>query len=269
MANVNQFIKSVWVIWYRDLLRFWRNKVRLIGGLAFPILWLLIFGVSLSSSLTLPVPGIRVVDFLFPGVIAQFLIFMSMFGAISILQDREFGFLKEILVSPAPRSAIALGKVLGGASIALIQAMPIIILAPLAGIHISFDLAGNLLPPMILLAVILSAIGVAITSRLKSLDAGQYVFQFITFPLVMLSGAFFPLRDLPTWLDILTKINPLSYGVDLLRRIALDYAGMPREVITALSPTINGHVVALSTEYAVMIIFGVILFVFASRSFNQ
>src|SRR3989344_8899976 len=175
MANVNQFIKSVWVIWYRDLLRFWRNKVRLIGGLAFPILWLLIFGVSLSSSLTLPVPGIRFVDFLFPGVIAQFLIFISMFGAISILQDREFGFLKEILVSPASRTAIALGKILGGASSAFLQALPIIILGALMGISVSLLMLLALIPAMILLAIALSALGVAIVSPMKSLDAGQYI----------------------------------------------------------------------------------------------
>ncbi|MEK7536114.1 MAG: ABC transporter permease [Patescibacteria group bacterium] len=266
---MSRFIKTTWVIWYRDLLRFWRNKVRVFGGLTFPVLWLLIFGNGLSASLSLPVPGVEFTDFLFPGIIAQFLIFMAMFGAISILQDREFGFLKEILVSPVPRSSIALGKILGGASIALLQALPIILMAPLAGISISLDLAGNLLPPMILFALILSAIGVAITSRLKSLDAGQYVFQFITFPLVMLSGAFFPLRNLPAWLDILTKINPLSYGVDLLRRISFEYSGLPTEAITALSPTINGNIVPIYLEYAVMAIFGIILIVFASRSFNK
>src|SRR5437870_9072413 len=105
---MSSFLRGVFVIWYRDILRFWRNKTRVASGFSFPILWLLIFGNGISASLSLPVPNIKFVQFLFPGILAQYLIFTSMFSAISILQDREFGFLKEVLVSPISRSAIAL-----------------------------------------------------------------------------------------------------------------------------------------------------------------
>ena len=266
---MQKFFSDVYIIWSRELIRFWRNKVRVLSGFSFPILWLAVFGTGLSASLSLPVPGVKFIDFLFPGVISQYTIFIAMFAAISILQDREFGFLKEILVSPASRTAIALGKILGGASSAFLQALPIIILGALMGISVSLLMLLALIPAMILLAIALSALGVAIVSPMKSLDAGQYIFQFITFPITMLSGAFFPLRNLPLWLDILTKINPLSYTVDLMRRIVFTFADMPPEAVTALSPVIGGRVPSIAFEVVVTLAFCVAMTFIASLAFRK
>ncbi|MBI4127850.1 MAG: ABC transporter permease [Parcubacteria group bacterium] len=266
---MNQTLQGIYIIWYRELLRFWRNKTRVLSGFSFPILWLLIFGNGISASLSLPIPGVKFVQFLFPGIIAQYLIFTSMFSAISILQDREFGFLKEILVSPIPRSAIALGKILGGATTSLIQIIPIVVLGPFVGVALTMTMIALLIPAVLLFSIALSSIGVVITARMRSLDAGQYIFQFITFPIVMLSGAVFPLRNLPRWLDLLTKINPISYAVDMLRRIVFTHSNIPSQAIAALSPTVHGRVLPISSEVLIVSLFTLVLIVFASRAFHR
>ena len=262
-------ITAILIIWYRDLLRFWRNRIRMVGSFIFPILWLLVFGLGLSASLTLPVPELKFVMFLYPGILAQFLIFTSMFSAITILQDREFGFLKEILVSPIPRSAVAIGKILGGATTGFINLLPVILLAPVVDVGLSWAMIAELIPALALLSLALSALGVAITSKLKSLESGQYVFQFIMFPLVMLSGAFFPLRNLPEWLNILTKLNPISYAVDLIRRIVMNHQDISRDVVDFLSPTIDGRVVSMGFEFAVVAYFTIALIILASYFFSR
>ncbi|KKR47247.1 MAG: ABC-2 type transporter [Parcubacteria group bacterium GW2011_GWB1_40_14] len=266
---MSHFINSIYIIWYRELLRFWRNKMRVLTGFSFPLLWLLIFGNGISASLSLPIPGVKFVQFLFPGIIAQYLIFTGMFSAISILQDREFGFLKEILVSPISRTAIALGKILGGATTSSLQVLPILFLGPLVGVNLTVKMILLLIPAIILLAIALSSIGVAITARMKSLDAGQYIFQFLAFPLVMLSGAVFPLHNLPVWLNLLTKINPISYAVDILRKIVFENSNLPPQAIESLSPTINGHVVAIHHELLIVVLFSSVMIFFASRAFHK
>lgn len=264
-----KFAKSVYIIWYRDILRFWKNKVRVVTGMSFPLLWLLIFGNGISASLSLPVPGVKFVQFLFPGVISQFLLFTATFAAVSILQDREFGFLKEILVSPISRTSIAVGKVFGGATTAVFQALPILIFAPLINIELNVKMVLLLLPAMFLLGLSLSALGVTIVSRIKSLDAGQYVFQFVSFPLIFLSGAVFPLVNLPRWLDIATKLNPFSYGVDLLRKIVFTNSNLPSAAIEKLSPQINGQPVSILTDLVIITTFTIVLVAISSIAFRK
>ncbi len=260
-------IKGIFIIWYRDILRFWRNKIRVVSGLSFPILWLLIFGNGISSSLALPIPGIKFVQFLFPGIIAQNLIFVASFAAVSILQDREFGFLKEILVAPIPRTAIAVGKVLGGATTACIQALTILIFAPLVGIHLSVRLVVELIPAMFLMALALSALGVTIVARLRSIDSGQYIFQFITFPLIFLSGAVFPLINLPRWLDIASKVNPVSYAVDILRRVVFSTSNLPPQA-SQLYLRVGSHS-GLGLDLLVTIGFALVLIGLSTLAFRQ
>ncbi len=266
---MKHILQGIFIIWYRDLLRFWRNKTRVLTGFSFPILWLVIFGNGISASLSLPIPGIKFIQFLFPGIIGQYLIFSSTFSAISILQDREFGFLKEILVSPISRTSIALGKILGGATTSFLQVLPILFLGPFIGVSLTLKMVMWFVPAMFMLSVILSSFGVVVTSRMRSLDAGQYIFQFIAFPIVMFSGAMFPLHNLPSWLNFLTKINPISYAIDILRRIVLEDLHLPKEAIGMLSPTINGNVLQISQEVAIVLGFMVLLIFFASRSFRK
>ena len=264
-----QYLRTIYTIWYRDILRFWRNKLRVITGFSFPIIWLAFFGTGISASLTLPVTGITFLHFLFPGVMAQYLIFTALFGAISILQDREFGFLKEILVAPVSRSAIAIGKVFGGATSATLTVIPLVIIGPFIGVPVSVRMIIYLILSLALLSLCLSALGVAIVSKMKSLDSGQYIFQFITFPIVMLSGAFFPLRGLPMWLNILTKINPISYAVDIIRRTVFMNFDGTQDVATSLSPTINGNVLSMQFEILIVVVFTILMILLASRAFNS
>jgi ABC-2 type transport system permease protein len=137
------------------------------------------------------------------------------------------------------------------------------------GVSFSPFLLFTLLPAIALMSLALSAVGVALVARMKTLDAGQYIFQFITFPIVMLSGAFFPLRNLPAWLNILTKINPLSYTVDMLRRITFTYENVPEVARTALSPTLFGRVPHLGTEILITFIFTLVLLFIAAGSFRK
>lgn len=269
MEKMNNFLRGVYIVWYRDLLRFRRNKTRVVTGFSFPVIWLLIFGNGMSASLSLPVTGFKYVQFLFPGAIAQYLIFNSMGSAISILQDKEFGFLKEVLVSPINRTAIAIGKILGGATTATLQSLTVFVLGPVIGVELNLKMVLLLIPAMFALSLVMSAIGVAVTSRMKSLDAGQYMFQFIAFPIIMLSGAIFPLHNLPVWLDILTKINPITYAVDILRRTVFENLNLPPQVIATLSPTINGNVISVGYELVIITVFTVTLVVLASRAFKN
>lgn len=266
---MRDFISGVTIIWYRDLLRFWRNKTRVFTGFSFPVLWLFVFGNGISASLSLPVPDVKFIQFLYPGIIAQFVIFTAIFSAISILQDREFGFLKEVLVSPVSRTAIAVGKILGGATTTTLQAAPLIVLGPFVGIPISAGMVVALAARMFVLALCLSALGVAVTSKMKSLEAGQYVFQFVSFPLVMFSGAVFPLQRLPEWLDTLVKVNPVSYGVDFLRRAVFDALALPHEAVAALSPTIGGEIVPGAVEALIVGGFTAALAVLAVHVFRR
>src|SRR5688572_18071090 len=172
-------LRAIHMIWYRDILRFWRDRARLVASFAQPLLYLLIFGTGLSSALsgasgTFGGPGstggLTYVQFIFPGIIGMAVLFSAIFGAMSIVWDREFGFLKEVLVAPIDRSAVAIGKALGGATQAMIQGLVLLVLAPLVGIDLSLGMILGLVPLTFVLAFSLSALGVAIASRMKSMQ---------------------------------------------------------------------------------------------------
>src|SRR6266487_2505885 len=188
-------IAAVLVIWYRDLLRFSRDRARLLVSLAQPLLYLLVFGVGLSASLggglSLP-PGVTYLQYLYPGVLGVAVLFSAMFSAMSVVWDREFGFLREILVAPIKRSAVAVGKALGGATQAMVQGVLLLVFA-------------------------LTSLGVALASRMQSMQAFQTVMTFLVMPMFLLSGALFPLNNLPGWMTVLTRFDPVAYGMAPIR----------------------------------------------------
>lgn len=269
------FPKVVTIIWYRDLLRYWRNKVRAISGLTFPILWLVIFGTGISKNLQfsqVQTPSdlnFSYATFLFPGIIGLNIIFTSVFSAVSIISDREFGFMREILVAPIPRAAIALGKTLSGTTIAVIQALLVVALAPLVGISLNWHMIGLLVPAMVAVAFALSAFGVLIASRLKSQEAGQYVFQFVTFPLFFLSGGLFPLTNLPAWMEIAVKLNPVSYAMDLMRKAVLLGGHVPQLLIDRLSFTVFGNPVKVTMDLVVVLGFAGVMLALGLAAFSK
>lgn len=228
-------LRGIYIIWLRELIRWWRSRVRIISSLAIPFMWLVVLGTGLSSTLR-PV-GVGLAGstaghfnyqiFIFPGIIAQTIIFSSIFGALSIVYDREFGFFKEIFVAPISRASIVLGKTLGSATVSTFQASMVFLLTPLIGIKINFLMFFALLPFMFLLAYTLAAIGVAVAARMKSTENFQFVIQFLIFPMFFLGGTLFPLKGIPLWMDIFSKVNPVTYGVDMLRKIVFVFQNVP------------------------------------------
>lgn len=218
-------IDGIYMICLRDLIRHFRDRVRVLGSLFRPVLWLLIFGSGLGSMMQRSLPDYR--HFLFPGIIVMNLVFAAMQSAISIVWDREFGFLKEILVAPISRTSIALGKALSGTTVALIEGIFVLILAPLIQVRLSLEAILLLLPTMFLVAFICTSIGILIASRMSSFEGFGLIANFVIMPMFFLSGALFPVKGLPHWLNILVRINPLTYGVDLLRKITLGEGNFP------------------------------------------
>src|SRR5437762_9423531 len=202
-------LRAVYIIWYRDILRYWRDRWRLVASLAQPLLFLVVFGSGLSSSLGSggvfgSRGGLSYIQFVFPGIIGMSILFTSIFGAMSIVWDREFGFLKEVLVAPIDRWAVAIGKALGGTTQAMIQGLILLVLAPFVGVKLSLVTILEVVPLAFVLAFGLSAFGVMLASMMKSLQGFQVVMNFLMMPMFFLSGALFPLTNLPALLSVLS-----------------------------------------------------------------
>ena len=197
-------------------------------------------------------------------------LFTSIFGSMSIVWDREFGFLKEVLVAPIHRSAVAIGKTLGGATQAMFQGIVILILAPLVGVKLMFLGVVELVPMIFLFAFALSALGVAVAARMRTMQGFQMVMNFLMMPMFFLAGALFPLGgNLPGWLSVLTRFDPASYGIDGLRRTVLTASGVPSRVLDSLGLTIFGHPLSVWPEEAVLVAFGVLMLSLAVFGFRQ
>ena len=214
---------GIYTIWLRDVKKFFRDRPRIIGSIAQPALFLFVLGAGLASSFQIfgGGGGEEFLSFIFPGIIAMTVLFTSFFSAMSIVWDREFGFLKEVLVSPISRTSIVIGKNLGGSTVALIQGLIVLAFAPILRIPISFISVLILIPVTFLVAMSISSFGIALAARLRSMQAFQVLTNFILMPMFFLSGALFPLVNAPQWMVFLARINPLSYGVDLMRTTVL------------------------------------------------
>ncbi len=239
-TNTRRAVTGVYIVWLRDLKRFWRDTPRRVGAFVQPIIYLFLLGTGLQAAFKVFGGGnTQYIKFMFPGILGMTVLFTSVFSAISILWDREFGFLKEILVSPVPRSSVAFGKIIGGASQAMIQGTILLILMFFPFMYgFSLDTlykALALIPLTLLLAVGMTSIGVAVAANMKSMEGFPMVINFLLMPMFFLSGAMFPLQGLPGWMNFLTKINPLSYGVDMLRGIALQGVNVTGTSVSVLS----------------------------------
>jgi ABC-2 type transport system permease protein len=208
-------LAKVYGIWHREFLRFIREKSRIASALAMPLLWLLVFGSGLRFASA--AVGGNYQAFLYPGILGMTLLFTSVFSGISVIWDREFGFLKEILVAPVARWAIVAGKALGGSTAALIQALILLPLAPLLGVALPLERLPALLIFMVLIALGLTSLGLLIASMMGSMEGFNLIMGFAIQPMFFLSGALFPLSSGPEWLKYISYINPFTYGVDVLR----------------------------------------------------
>jgi len=224
-----QALRVIYTIWLREFKAFLRERGRIIGMIGQPLLYLLILGQGIASGLTINrAPGVDYLQFMFPGILGMSVLFTSMFSAISIIWDREFGFLKEVLVSPAPRWAVAVGKVLGGSTVAMIQSVILIAMAPVAGVIPSVMMVVGLMLLCFLISVAITSIGVAIAARMRSMQGFQMIMNFLVMPMYFLSGAMFPTATAPSWMRPLMAVNPLTYGVAALRGVVWTEVGVGR-----------------------------------------
>ena len=267
-------VRAVYMIWRRDLIRFWRDRVRVIGALVQPLLFLVILGTGLSSALSGAGgggfrSGLNYLTFMYPGIIGMAVLFSAIFSGMSIIWDREFGFLKEVLVAPIDRSAVAVGKTLGGATQAMIQGLILLVLAPFVGVKLTPLAVVELFALTFCIAFGLSAVGVAVAARMRSMMGFQFVLNFLVQPAFFLSGALFPVTGLPGWMTVLTRLDPLSYGVDAIRRVVLGASGVPGPALDQLSMTIGGRVVPVWLEAAIMLAMGAVLTAIAVVNFRH
>ena len=214
---------GVYIIWLREVKKFFRDKPRIIGSIAQPAIFLLVLGSGLASSFQIfgGGGGKEFLSFMFPGIIAMTVLFTAFFSAMSIVWDREFGFLKEVLVAPVSRTSIVIGKNLGGSTVAMIQGLIILLFAPIIKIQLSWLSILKLIPITFLVAMSISSIGIALAAKLRSMQAFQVLTNFILMPMFFLSGALFPLLNAPVWMKYIARANPLSYGVDMMRTIVI------------------------------------------------
>jgi len=227
---------QVYTLWLRELKRFFRMKSRFIGSLGMPLFFLIFLGMAPIRLPNATEGGY--ISFLAPGIVGMILLFASMGAGINLLWDKEFGFLKEIMVAPVRRHTIILGKTAGGVTTALVQGVLILVLAlplglKLTGIHSQFSVAGFSLgflaaiAFMVLIGFTFTGLGVSFASRMKDFHGFQLIWNFIIFPIFLLSGALFPLDVFPHWLQAIAYINPLTYGVDGLRGSLTGVSEMP------------------------------------------
>ncbi|MDA8331511.1 MAG: ABC transporter permease [Candidatus Dormibacteraeota bacterium] len=230
-------LRAILVVWKRELIRFIRNRLRILTSLAQPVLFLYILGTGLSPLIS-QTAHFNFRTFMFPGVLGMTILFTSIFSAMSIVWDREFGFLREMMVAPVHRWTLVLGKCLGGATVASIQGAIILALAGTVGVPYSPVMVLTLLGEMMLTAFALTAFGVMIAARISQVESFQMVTQFFVLPMFFLSGAIFPLSDLPAWLGVLSKIDPLSYAVAPFREAVFSQIHLPAALTKTLNPGI-------------------------------
>ena len=235
----------------------------MIGSMVFPLLFLFVFGSGLSRSMGLLAPNVDFTQFIFPGIIGMTVLMSSFMGGVSVVWDREFGFLKEVLVAPISRISVAVGKTLGSATVALLQGMLILLFAPVIGASLSLWKVLALVPLLLLLATSMSSMGILLATRIRTMQTFQVVMQMLTFPMIFLSGVFFPLQGLPAWMKALVKINPATYGVAPIRQVMLGTAPG-----SSFGISLFGHTMSLWDNIMVMAGFGIVMMLLAMWSFN-
>jgi len=258
MSTLSHNLKAVYVITYREFKKFIREKSRLIGTMARPVLWLFVVGMGMGQ-LVRPEGGVSYLQFIFPGMIGMTILFASIFSAISIVWDREFGFLKEILVAPISRFSVVFGKAMAGTSISMAQVLIMVLFIPVLGIKVSLAQFFLVLLFSGLLAFALTSMGILVASRMSSYEGFNIIMNFLVMPMFFLSGAMYPVKKLPGALREATLINPLTYGVDALKNVMLAGA----------AGTSMGPEYPLALDAAVICGFLAVMVVLANSSFRK
>ena len=232
-------LRAVRVVWQREMIRFSRDRLRIVTSLIQPVLFLFVLGTGLSTITAGTTQNLNLRTFMYPGALSMAVLFTAMFSAASIVWAREFGFLREMLVAPVSRWAIVLGKCFGGATTATAQGVIILAMAGVVGVPYSATLMLTVFGELLLLAFALTAFGVMTAARIQQFQAFMALNQMLLMPLFFLSGALFPLGNLPAWLQVLTRINPLTYAVDPVRRAVFAHLHASPAVVHRLNPGVT------------------------------
>jgi ABC-2 type transport system permease protein len=270
--SIRADLRAVSIVWRRELIRFRSDRLRAVTSLVQPVLFLFILGTGLSRLAGRGLPsGVDFQTFIYPGVLAMSVLFTAIFSAASIVWDREFGFLREMLVAPVRRWAIVIGKCLGGATVATFQGLIFLALAGVA--HVPYDpvLLLTLVGELLLLSFTLTAFGVMMAARIKQIQAFMALTQLFVLPLFFLSGALYPLNGLPSWLTVLTRIDPLTYIVDPMRRAVFDHLALSPQALNVLSPGVTwaGWLVPLGLSLGIVAVMGLAMLGIAIAEFRK
>ncbi|HPC30864.1 MAG TPA: ABC transporter permease [Candidatus Paceibacterota bacterium] len=259
---LNVRLKSLYIIWYRELLIYWRNRIKVFTSIFLPLLLIVFFGAGFKAIFPTNLLPYDFSQFFYPGILSLSTAVMAMSSTLSIVWDREFGFLREILVSPIPRSNIVLGKILGATTVASIQGGLLLLVAPYLSLELKLIDFIEIVIFLLIFNAGVSALGVFFASGIKKTESFSIFLQIVIAPMSFLSGAFFPLNNLPLWIKYLAHLNPFSYGADGLRWLVLSSSLKKEEILLfTLHP--------LNTSILFLIIFDIIIFALAIYRFKR
>jgi ABC-2 type transport system permease protein len=264
-------LRAVKVVWKRELIRFSRDRLRILTSLMQPFLFLFVLGTGLSRLASAGTHGVNLRTFVYPGVLCMAVMFTAMFSAASLVWDREFGFLREMMVAPVRRSSLVLGKCLGGATVAGFQGVIVLCLAGLVGVPYALGLIAAVFVLQLILAFTITAFGVMVAARITQMQSFMALMQMAIMPMYFLSGALFPVSGLPQWLAILNRLDPLTYAVDPMRRIVFSHLKISEAPRHALDPGVTwwGWRVPSLLEAGVVAVLGLAMLAVAILQFSR
>jgi ABC-2 type transport system permease protein len=269
-AGLRHEVRAVGMVWRREMIRFRRDRARMFAMLLQPLLFLFVMGTGLASVVDTG-GAVDFRTFLYPGVLAMSVLFTAAFSGISLVWDREFGFLREMLVAPVSTAAILVGKCLGGATTATLQSVVLLVLAGVVGVPYALGLFLVFLLCLFLGALMLTAMGVLLSVRVRQIQSAMPLSQLIIMPMMFLSAALFPLANLPGWLEVATKLNPLTYAVQPMRSAVFDQLGVTPAVRARLDPSIDwwGWDVPVPLQLTLVGVVAVVLLAVATALFDR
>ena len=269
--SIGSELRAIRVVWKRELIRFSRDRLRILTSLTQPFLFLFVLGTGLSSIASAGTHGVNFRTFIYPGVLCMAVMFTATFSAASVVWDREFGFLRAMMVAPVRRSSIVLGKCLGGASVAALQALIVIAISPIVGVPYRLGLILELLALALLLAFAITAFGVMFAARITQMQSFMALMQMVIMPMFFISGALFSVASLPAWLGVLNRLDPLTYAVEPMRRAIFADLDVSAAARRALDPGVTwwGWRVPTALEAAVIAGLGLVMLLIAIWEFKR
>jgi ABC-2 type transport system permease protein len=263
-------LRAIKIVWRRELLRFANDRLRIVTALVQPLLFLFVLGSGLQQLSSASTHGVNLKTFIYPGILCLAVMFTAMFSAASIVWDREFGFLREMMVAPVRRSSIVIGKCFGGATVASFQGIILLLVAWTVDVPYDAGLVLGVFALQLLLAFSITAFGVMVAVRITQMQSFMGLMQMIVMPMFFISGALFPVSHLPGWLAVLNRLDPLTYAVDPMRRVVFNHLDISESARQALDPGVTwwGWRVPTPLEVAIVFAIGLVMLGIAIWEFS-